>query len=735
MGIGLRSMALALVCVGAVLECPAVALGASAQRGIERVSPQVKGADIEMGSTSRAAVGGGAVAYTSFGRLVTGASRVFSNEFYSRRTDNGWVTVSMNPPFDPYPAFAAPEAFQGVSPDASVGLAKSWGAIEGGHPQAYNLWRFSAATGAFDLLSAPLGVDLSPETASGAAASAGSNFAGGSEDFSHIVFHSSRALNPEAVATGADKGDGAFLYKWFGGQLRLVTVLPDGQVTTGAVLGFGNPYSNTLLDPGQYAVSADGKRAFFSTPRTIVDSSREVYVQKDESGGPVSTQVSESERTDCANDPTCGGDGEPNLTPDVDAPKAALFQLAAADSDGPAYFASPQKLTDESTATNSGGLGDTVSEDNCTFVRCALYRWDPKAAVGERLTDLTADAPNGGGVVSVVGASDDTRRVYFVAAGVLAAGGEDNQPNLYLWQEGQGIHHVATLDSSVDLTVSGFMVDQGIWSRVPSPGDPAGNHRFGGGVRTSRDGRYLVFRSMARLTDYDTGGEYQLYRYEANTNSLVCISCNPRTSASDGTAFLKREVGDLKRPFLSPVTRPPWVSRNVADDGDVVFDSAEALVPEDTNGKIDVYEWSNGLVRLVSSGNDHEDSAFLDASESGKDVFFTTRAKLVGSDTDNLVDLYDARVGGGFPEPVSAPECQEDACQGGQSSPPVLRRPVTPSGDDGNAKPGKKAKAHKVRCKKGFAKKRVRGQTRCVKKKKVKRSARQPGHGARGSAR
>jgi hypothetical protein len=47
---------------------------------------------------------------------------------------------------------------------------------------------------------------------------------------------------------------------------------------------------------------------------------------------------------------------------------------------------------------------------------------------------------------------------------------------------------------------------------------------------------------------------------------------------------------------------------------------------------------------LLSSGTSGEESAFLDASETGNDVFFLTAAQLVPQDVDHALDVYDARV-------------------------------------------------------------------------------------------
>jgi hypothetical protein len=106
----------------------------------------------------------------------------------------------------------------------------------------------------------------------------------------------------------------------------------------------------------------------------------------------------------------------------------------------------------------------------------------------------------------------------------------------------------------------------------------------------------------------------------------------------------------------------------------VFFETAAALVSRDVNGKTDVYEWQNGRAALISSGSGSYASSFLDASADGQDVFFATRDRLVSTDRDDVVDAYDARVGGGFADPGEdgRQACSGDGCQGELTPEPVL---------------------------------------------------------------
>ncbi len=696
---GARGVGIVLWCVLAGwLMVPWCALAGA--RGYEMASPLEKGGDVDIGRSARAAASGGAVTYVSKGHLGVGVTRILANQFRSERSAVGWSTIGMNAPLDAFPGLGEAQLYEGVSPEADVGVARSWGSVQFGHPQMFNLWRVTAADGSFDLLTDPL-MPITPEVPQ-LGVTDGSHFDGGSDDFSHVVFHSSRALLPDLAPE--DQVPGQYLYEWADGVLRSVPVLPDdGGVLSYAALGYG-PTSLPALYPGEYAVSANGSRIFFSSASSPHASGREIYLRSETPGGQVSVHVSASERTDCAGDPSCGSNGIPDPFEDPAEP-AAQFQLASADGSR-ALFMSPKKLTDQATATHNGGQVLPPTDDYCGDVSgCDLFLWESGKPVGHRLTDLTVTDPDSGGVVGVVGASDDASRAYFVASGVLADGATGGEPNLYLWEESGGVRFIATLDASIDQ--SGSAADDSVWRRaLPKSGE---NHVFRG-TRVSGDGRFLVFRSRARVTEFDNAGHYQLYRYDAVTHIVTCVSCNALTGVSTGDAFFKRTQDSVQW---------PWLSRNVSSDGSVVFDSSERLVPADSNGKIDVYEWTGGGVRLISSGQSSQDSAFLDASVDGFDVFFTTRERLVGQDQDDLVDVYDARVDGGFPEPPKLRPCVGDACQGTPSAAPSFTQPSS-SAVRANPKAPRSKKVRKARrpidCKKGFARKRVKGKVRCVRR-------------------
>ena len=346
-----------------------------------------------------------------------------------------------------------------------------------------------------------------------------------------------------------------------------------------------------------------------------------------------------------------------------------------------------------------------------------LYR-----AADESLRDLTPDTidANGAEVKGVLGASEDGKRVYFAANGDLDGAGEaevgdcrgelDNaifnfsgQCPLYLAEEGApgswSTAFIARLDASGTIGSS----DARDWL-----GRSDGAFHLQRTALVSADGGVLLFRSQEQLSAYDNEGQPELYRYEAGSGQLSCVSCNPTGEAPLGSAKLSSIGVSATEPQKNPALA---LSRNLSADGKrAFFETTDPLVVNDTNGRggcelegppegrtpscLDVYEWEaqgtgscsedvqgGGCLYLLSTGQSPNASYFADASLNGDDAFLITRsAGLVGQDQDQLQDVYDARVGGGLASqnPPRAPACESlDACHRAPAPPPGFESPAT----------------------------------------------------------
>jgi hypothetical protein len=104
----------------------------------------------------------------------------------------------------------------------------------------------------------------------------------------------------------------------------------------------------------------------------------------------------------------------------------------------------------------------------------------------------------------------------------------------------------------------------------------------------------------------------------------------------------------------------------------VLFTTPSPLQSSDANGTDDVYEWHQGEVSQVSAGQPPDSGLDPEIDPSGQDIVFLSAQGLVPQDTDGLTDVYDARIGGGFPSPAAdiAP-CSGDTCQGQPSGAPA----------------------------------------------------------------
>jgi len=74
-------------------------------------------------------------------------------------------------------------------------------------------------------------------------------------------------------------------------------------------------------------------------------------------------------------------------------------------------------------------------------------------------------------------------------------------------------------------------------------------------------------------------------------------------------------------------------------------------------------------------------------SEAGKDVFFTTADSLIPADGDTQRDIYDARIEGGFPTPLSASACSGSGCRGPSPEVPSFPAIASTQPAGGNAEP------------------------------------------------
>jgi hypothetical protein len=502
-------------------------------------------------------------------------------------------------------------------------------------------------------------------------------FVDGTPDLAHVILASDGvALTGTPLSNPKD----VTLYEWSAGRppgeaLQLVSELPKGTAVEG-LLGAG---PSRVIHDTQNAVSVDGSRVFWT------GNDGHLYLRDTVRGETVQLDALQ---------PGAAGASET---------AAALYQFASNDGSR-VFFTDRQRLTE-----HAGKNGSDLYE--CVIVT---------AASGDEcvLSDLTAEnGDESAGVQGGVGVSEDGSYVYFVASGVLTsvvnehqeqpvAGGE----NLYVSHYNQstetweGPTFIAALSSE----------DEPDWAQSLA------YHTS----RVSPDGRFVAFMSDRSVTGYDNEDvtslkrgerpDEEVYLFDALTGRLVCASCDPTDARPEGVeygyegenmpltggggrqwpegAWLAANV-PAGTPFAGSTAA--YQSRYLSDSGRLFFNSHDGLVAGDINHNQDVYEYepagigdcstslvsfdeaSGGCVSLISSGTSSVESAFLDASETGDDVFFLTGEQLVKEDVDGSLDVYDAHVCTSqspcASEPVERPACvTPEACRGAPAAQPSI---------------------------------------------------------------
>jgi hypothetical protein len=517
---------------------------------------------------------------------------------------------------------------------------------------------------------------------------------GFSADGSKAIFRVNDNLTPAAPAQppsceAEGKGCHYRTYEASGGTLSLLCILPDGTPFAGDCSAGSPPTFHKNRTAGvSHAISADGSVVYWSAtepdpdhPETTNPATEpgRIYARLN---GSSTVKVSETQTT-----------------------KPARFWGAAAD--GSKALFEVEDPAESPTAKNKN-----------------LYLYD----LGEEASALIATK-----VIGVAAQSEDLSRIYYVSEAASEEEEEEGalpgRPNLYLWEAGTG--------------ESGFIA-------TLSARDAIGTERYSDvtpeavfhAAQATPDGSRLAFISVNPLTGFDNtdaqSGEAdsEVFSYDAETKALSCASCSPVGVSPVGRIIeAPGSGGRLPTAASLPVGENQLYTPRAlsADANHLLFTSYTDLLPTDTNAKADVYEWeaagtepgceseadpdyyaaNGGCLHLISSGSSEEDSELVDSSPSGKDVFLSTEQSLLPQDP-GLIDIYDAREGGGFPARAAAPTpCAGEACQGQASPPPAFQGPASSTPGPGNPPAHKKP----PRCPKGKHRVSKNGKSSCAKDK------------------
>lgn len=277
--------------------------------------------------------------------------------------------------------------------------------------------------------------------------------------------------------------------------------------------------------------------------------------------------------------------------------------------------------------------------------------------------------------VKFAGASRDLSRVLLWTQRRLTTEVPDETRwHLYLYVDGQPTRLVdRDTGANGGTPMAGGLGGAGYLAYAPVALSPAGSH--------------VVFRDVANATTYlreyaddpvrartvllndvlrqGTGGRTCAAVTNASTTlvasrGVVRFDCSTQLTdepLSGGTGTYERQLETGALRLLGPAELAPAGPPEF-------FATTAALVPEDQNGVEDVYQRIDGVPHLISSGTGPTPARLVGATPDGQSVFLMTANSLTPDDVDGgIIDLYVARIDGGFVLPETVPECRL-ACQG-----------------------------------------------------------------------
>ncbi len=714
-------------------------------RVYEQVTPVNKGDTIEVFSVGRelipnshdkayAAENGEAILVETEASIGPNAP-VLQAAYVFARGAEGWHTDTVAPALDA-PQYVNTEVFDPATLSA-VGfhdLSGTFNELESGDPNAFRKVNLVGPVGSTGAAFSSL------YSASGAAANENNvHLVGGSEDLSHVFAESeNHALVPAAKA----QAPGSYaVYEWSGGgecglatsHCTLVDVNGKGEaMPCGAILGVA---SGTEGDEGgaYKAVSSNGARVFLTAPSpgtTSVatpvgpgcwnphtfpeENPPQVYIRELREGVPRMVEISQPEE---------------GVKITTENPMQVAVFVGASRDGSKAFFITKTELTKDDTGHAP-----------------ELYEYNAEPGPGEKTLTRISHGESGtaeGNVDYVGPVSSDGSTIYFTAFGDLATGAKayteagewDSPVNLYRYDTVTGTTTFITTLGKCEPVGCG----EGSFGAPPYSQEFENHAGFSNEYPwqewyTTGDGQFLLFESQRPITGFDNTGSKaadailcdngsnngghnpdacrELFRYDAATGSIVCVSCAGGLPINDASFS--------RTPLNTGMNGP---QRPISENGEVVaFETANALVSQAAPGKLHVYEWHDGTTSLVSSPNDPGDAFYLGMSADGSNIFFASVAQLAPQDTDQSYDVYDARADGGFVG-VAAPQCSGTSCQGIPAAPPIFATPASVTFEGvGNFLPGTsgvstppppKPVAKPVKCRRGF----VAKHGRCVKRR------------------
>jgi hypothetical protein len=526
-----------------------------------------------------------------------------------------------------------------------------------------------------------------------------STYVDASKDLNHFVFSTQSGLFGEGGLTSAPGS--AYDNDTAHNTLRLISKLPGG-APIGQEPGAKAGPEELIQFP---AVSADGSHILMGT------ATKPACKQGDFPGGgdlaaplcPIVTQPAHLYmRVNNA------------VTYDVSAGKPVHY-IGATPDGAKVYFTSDEGLTGDDTdnstdlyvwsenggapqltrvsAGDAGSAGDT---DNCSSTwttDCDVETYDDsnistaRGNQGGSGSWARNNNPNPGYTDNAIAAKSGD--IYFYSPEQLVAGkGAPGKENLYVYRQGS-VRHVATLEDDR------YCINEDFANVI----EETCSNGAAGRLQVTPDGRYAAFVTTTNVTAYDSHGFAEMYRYDAVSEKVICVSCRP-----DGSAPIDDVLGSKGGRFIS-------------DDGRVFFDTTEPLERRDSNSGVDevgkpagsdVYEFVEGRPQLITTGtgtvgprNSYASGqpGLYGVSADGVDVYFGTYDTLVGQDRNGQqLKFYDARTNGGFPfVPPPAPCAAADECHGptAPSPAPLASGTAAALGAGGNARKAHKQKKSK----------------------------------------